>query len=158
MNLVFSLATWAGKIGPSCIGPTRKKFSFWHNKSINEQAWGQDGWIYRKRPNKRPGRLLNFFGSKWGRLIHTRRLKEKGVYTHNSNKLNKTNMLSAKISREFKNSGISTSSKFVNNNNTSGPSRDPYCSFNWNSNIDIRILAQGYCVAIFSLTLLWTWH
>ena len=43
VNLVFSLATWAGKIGPSCIGPTRKKFYFWHNKSFNEQAWVQDG-------------------------------------------------------------------------------------------------------------------
>ena len=37
-------------------------------------------------------------------------LKERGVYSHNCNKLNKTNMLSAKISKEFKNSGISAPS------------------------------------------------
>ena len=39
-----------------------------------------------------------------------RRLKERGVYSHNCNKLNKTNMLSAEISKEFKNSGIPTPS------------------------------------------------
>ena len=27
-----------------------------------------------------------------------------------------------------------------------------------NPNIDVRIFAQGYCVAIFSLSLLWTWQ
>ena len=43
-------------------------------------------------------------------LIHGRRLKERGVHSHNCNKLNETNMLSAKISREFNNSGIFTPS------------------------------------------------
>ena len=36
--------------------------------------------------------------------------KERGVNSHDFNKLNKTNMLSAKMSREYKNSGISTPS------------------------------------------------
>ena len=31
-----------------------------------------------------------------------RRLKERGVYSHNCNKLNKNNILLVKISREFK--------------------------------------------------------
>ena len=43
-------------------------------------------------------------------LIDRRRLKERGVHCHNCNKLSETNMLSAKISREFNNSGISTPS------------------------------------------------
>ena len=50
--------------------------------------------------------------------------KERGVNSHDFNKLNKTNMLSAKISREYKNSGISTPSVDL-----SRPSRDPYRSF-----------------------------
>ena len=50
--------------------------------------------------------------------------KERGVNSHDFNKLNKTNMLSAKISKEYKNSGISTPSV-----NISRPSRDPYHSF-----------------------------
>ena len=57
-------------------------------------------------------------------LIDRRRLEERGVHSHNCNKLNKTNMLSAKISREFNNSGISTPSV-----DTSRRSRDPYRSF-----------------------------
>ena len=32
-------------------------------------------------------------GSKWGRLIVRRPSKKRGVYSHNCNKLNKTNML-----------------------------------------------------------------
>ena len=43
-------------------------------------------------------------------LIHRRRLEDRGVHCHNCNKLNETNMLSAKIAREFNNSGISTPS------------------------------------------------
>ena len=43
-------------------------------------------------------------------LIDRRRLKERGVHCHNCNKLNETNMLSAKIAEEFNNSGISTPS------------------------------------------------
>ena len=58
------------------------------------------------------------------RFIDRRRLKERGLYSHNCNKLNKTNMLSAKISREFKNSGISIPSI-----DTSGPSRDDIAVF-----------------------------
>ena len=59
-------------------------------------------------------------------------------------------MLSAKISREFKNSGTSTPSI-----DTFRPSRDPYRSFRSQLNIDGKILAaQGYCVAIVILSLL----
>ena len=58
-------------------------------------------------PYKRPGCQFNFRGQ-----------------SHNCNKLNKTNMLSTKISRKFKNSVISTPSI-----DTSRPSRDPYRSF-----------------------------
>ena len=45
--------------------------------------------------------LINARGvySKRGRLIDRRRLKERGVYSHNCNKLNKTNMLSER--RQF---------------------------------------------------------
>jgi len=54
-----------------------------------------------------------------------RRLKETDVYCYNCNKLTKTkNVLSAKILRKFKNSGISTPSI-----DTPWPSRDPYRSF-----------------------------
>ena len=78
-------------------------------------------------------------------------INARGVYSHSSNNLNKTNMLSAKISREFKNSGTSTPSI-----DTFRPSRDPYRSFRSQLNIDVKILAvQGYCVAIVSLSLLW---
>ena len=45
--------------------------------------------------------------SKWPKKGEDRRrLKERGVYSHYCNKLNKTNMLSAKTSRELRNSGI----------------------------------------------------
>ena len=59
-----------------------------------------------------------------GRFIGSRRLKERGVYSHiYSKNLNKTNVLSTKISRKFKNNGISTPSS-----DTPGPSRDLYRS------------------------------
>ena len=45
-----------------------------------------------------------------GHLIDRRRLKERGVYCHNGDKLNQTNKLSAKILSEFKNSRIFTPS------------------------------------------------
>ena len=79
--------------------------------------------FYRKWPNKWNARgvylilgILAF--NRW------RRLKERGVHSHNCNKLNETNMLSAKISREFNNSGISTPSI-----DTSRRSRDRFRSF-----------------------------
>ena len=43
---------------------------------------------YRKRPNKRPGRLSLIIGFKEGRLIERSCLKERDVYSHNCNKLN----------------------------------------------------------------------
>ena len=52
--------------------------------------------------------LFNFRGPSGG-VRDRRRLKERGV-SHNCNKLNKTNMLLAKILREFQKSGISTPS------------------------------------------------
>ena len=48
------------------------------------------------------------------------------VYSCDCNKLNKANMLSVKISREFKNSGIFTPSI-----DTSRPPRDPYRPFKY---------------------------
>ena len=60
-------------------------------------------------------------------------INARGVYSHYSNNLNKTNMLSAKISREFKNSGTSTPSI-----DTFRPSRDPYRSFRSQLNIDVK--------------------
>ena len=59
----------------------------------------------------------------------------------------------AKILGEFKSSGISTLT--IDTTCMSRPPRDPYLS-NSNSNIDARILAQGYSDAIVSLSLLLT--
>ena len=58
--------------------------------------------------------------------VHIRAFKrERHLFSWKScNKLNKTNMLSANISRELKNSGISFPSIY-----RIRPSRDPYCSF-----------------------------
>ena len=56
-------------------------------------------------------------------------------------------MFSAKISREFKNSGISTPSIY-----TSRPSRDHIALSNPNNNV--KILTQAYCICIVSLSLL----
>ena len=56
-------------------------------------------------------------------LMDRRCLKESGVYSYNCNKLYKTDMLLAKISREFKNSRISTPPI-----DPSRPSRGPYHS------------------------------
>ena len=67
------------------------------------------------------------------------RLRERGVYFHNCNKLNRSYMLSAKISREFKNSQISRleiKSQHRCQNPRSGL----------------------LCYAFVSLSLLWTWH
>ena len=58
-----------------------------------------------------------------GRLIDRRRLKERGVYSHNYKKLKKTNMLSPNTSREFKNSGLPTPS--IDTSRLSDLSRDP---------------------------------
>ena len=66
-------------------------------------------------------------------------LKERGVYSHSCDKLNKSYVLSAKISREFKNSQISCleiKSQHRCQNPRSGL----------------------LCYAFVSLSLLWTWH
>ena len=72
------------------------------------------------------------------------------LYSHNCNKLDKTNILLVKISREFKNSGIATPSI-----DTSRSSRDPYCSFS-NPNINVRIHVHCYSVAMVTLSILLT--
>ena len=66
------------------------------------------------------GRLFNVRGPEGALNRRGAGVKKRGVYSHNCNKLNKTHMLSAKISREFKNGGKST--RLVD---TSRPSRDP---------------------------------
>ena len=56
------------------------------------------------------GHLFQFKWSKRGRLIDRRRFKERGVYTHDCSKLNKTNMLPEKISIGFLSNKILTPS------------------------------------------------
>ena len=47
--------------------------------------------IYRKWRNKRPGRLFNVKSPSGGvQSIGSMRLKERGVYSHNCNKLNES--------------------------------------------------------------------
>ena len=70
------------------------------------------------------GVYLILGGPKGGVHIERRRLKEKGVCSHNGNKLNETTMLSAKISRELINSILSSPSI-----GTSWPSKYRYRSF-----------------------------
>ena len=75
--------------------------------------------------------------------IDRRNLKGGGYHTHNCNKLNKSNTLSAKISREFKNSAMST--PLIR--------RLEIHIAHSNPNIDVRIFARNCCVAIVSLPL-----
>ena len=77
----------------------------------------------RKWPNETSGAASINLGVQMEARVQSIK-KERGVYSHDFNKLNKTNMLSAKISREYKNGGISTPSVDM-----SRPSRDPYRSF-----------------------------
>ena len=67
-----------------------------------------------------------------------------GVYSHISNKLNKPNALSAKISSEFKNSGLSYPSLIHLGH------LEIHIALS-NPNIDVRILVHDYCAAIVSL-------
>ena len=71
------------------------------------------------RPSKRTGHLFNFRGPSGEHLIDRRRLKERGVYSHNCNNLNKTNLLSAKIFYQCKSAftGNCTCLKRMNNMN-----------------------------------------
>ena len=64
-----------------------------------EQCANQQSLVVHKPEGQND--LINARGvySKRGRLIDRRRLKERGVYSHNCNKLNKTNMLSER--RQF---------------------------------------------------------
>ena len=84
---------------------TKKVQQSFLNQSLDPPV--QNSWIrpcqptnkhYLKWPNERPGHLFNLRpGSKRGCLIDRRRLKERRVYSHNCDKLNKSNMPSAKI-------------------------------------------------------------
>ena len=84
------------------------------------------------------------------RVFNTARrcLKERGIYSDDRNKLNKTNMLLTKISREFKNGGISTPTLLICLGHL-----EIHVALSTPHN-DFRILAQCYCVAIVSLSLL----
>ena len=75
---------------------------------------------YRKWSNKRPRCLFNFRGPGRWKAFKT----ERGVYSHNYNKHNKTSTFSAKKTREFKNRGISTPSVDM-----SRPFNNPYRFF-----------------------------
>ena len=74
-------------------------------------------------------------------------MKEGGVYSHNGNKFNKTNMLSAKTSREVKKYTEYPPHQMIR----FGPSRDHIAISN--PNIDVTILAQGYWGVIVTLFL-----
>ena len=89
-------------------------------------------------------RRLILAGSKRGRLIDLRRLKKKD----NCSKLNKTNMLSEKISVQFIHSKNSSPSI-----DTSRPSRDRHIAL-LNLNFDLKVLIQSHCALIVSLSLL----
>ena len=105
---------------------------------------------YRKGPNRHPGYLFNFRVRGW--LIPRRRVKERGVPSHNCNKLTKTNVLLQKISREFKKSRISTPSWKTD---MFRPSKI-YIALS-NLNIDVRIRAQGFVLPSFGLSLSFLW-
>ena len=74
--------------------------------------------------------------------------KERGVYSHNCSKLNKTNMLSEKISVQYIKS--KNSSPYID---TSRPSRDRHIAL-LNLNFDLKVLIQSHCALILSLSLL----
>ena len=90
-----------------------------------------------------------------GRLIDRKRLKERCVYSHNCNKAQQSKYVFGKISSEFKNS---RNIHFIKIYQLIRLSRLEILNAFSNPNIDIRILAQGYCVAFVSLSLLWTWQ
>ena len=80
-----------------------------------------------------------------------RRLKERerGVYSHTYNKHNKTNILSAKRSRESLQIAEYPLHQLIRLRHVN----HPYRFFKFQHRCQ-RILAQGYCVAIISLSLL----
>jgi len=95
---------------------------------------------------------INFRGPRRGvYYIDRRRLNERGVYSHNCNKLNKTNTLLAKISRELKKK--KQIADYQLHKLIRLGCQEIHIALS-NPNIDVRILAQGYCVVIVSLSLL----
>ena len=83
------------------------------------------------------------------RLIGRKRLKDGGAYSQNYKKHSRGNMLSEKISREL-------SFKIVEYSlhQLLRLGRQEIHIALSNLNTDVRILAQGFCVAIVSLSLL----
>ena len=82
--------------------------------------------------------------------MERRRLKDRGVLSYNCSKLNQTNKHSAKILREFTEIAEHPPHQLIRLG-----SLEIHISLS-NLNIDVKILAQGYCVAIVSLSLLLT--
>ena len=87
------------------------------------------------------------------RLIDRKRLKDGGAYSQNCKKHSRSNMLSEKISRElsFK------IAEYPLHQLLRLGRQEIHIALS-NPNTDVRILAQGFCVAIVSLSLLWNWH
>ena len=83
-----------------------------------------------------------------------RRLKEKDVYSYNCNKLNKTNMLLANILNiERVKKIIIIIAEYPLHQLIRLGHLESHIALS-NRNNDVRVLAQGYCVSIVSLTLL----
>lgn len=95
--------------------------------------------VYRKWSIKRGGRLLNFRVQE-GAFIGGRRLKERGVYSHNCSMHNKS-AYGGNINRVCKCRAVPI------------PCTDSYCSSKsqYTVNVDIRILIHGHCAVIVSL-------
>ena len=64
--------------------------------------------ICHKRSNGRPRGVYLILRVQEGSLIDGKQLKDRGVYSYKRKQLNKTNILLSKISRAFKNCGISS--------------------------------------------------
>ena len=83
------------------------------------------------------------------RLIDRKRLKDGGAYSQNCKKHSRSNMLSEKISRE-----LSFKIAEIPLHQLLRLGRQEIHIALSNPNTDVRILAQGFCVAIVSLSLL----
>ena len=64
--------------------------------------------ICHKRSNGRPRGVYLILRVQEGSFIDGKQLKDRGVYSYKRKQLNKTNILLSKISRAFKNCGISS--------------------------------------------------
>ena len=86
-------------------------------------------------------------------MIVMRRLKEKGVYSYNCNKLNKTNMLLANILNIERVQKKIIIAEYPLHQLIRLDHLEIHIALS-NPNKDVRILAQDYCVSVVSLTLL----